>query len=116
MGSEGFGSKTFFRACGRLIRGDFEFVKREYYSASDPVNAMLSFGYMLIFNELGWLLEPIEITEKVLLNNADYRPYIFYSQKGRKCFFTITSERLKKGGGYRKIFFTDFIEYMKSDL
>ncbi len=47
----------FFRAYGKLIRGDFEFVKREYYPAPDPVNAMLSFGYMLIFNELNGLLE-----------------------------------------------------------
>ena len=57
MGAEGFGSKTFFRAYGKLIRGEFKFVKREYYPPPDPVNALLSFGYMLVFNELNGLLE-----------------------------------------------------------
>lgn len=57
MGIEGIGSKTYFEAYGKLLSGGFEFTGREYYPAPDPVNALLSFGYMLLFNELGGLLE-----------------------------------------------------------
>lgn len=57
MGLEGNGSKVFFDGFGRLLLGGFEFVKREYYPAPDPVNALLSFGYMLLFNELSSILE-----------------------------------------------------------
>lgn len=57
MGVEGIGSKAFFGAYGKLLAGGFEFSKREYYPAPDPVNALLSFGYMLLFNELSSLLE-----------------------------------------------------------
>ncbi len=57
MGVEGTGARVFFEACGKLLRGGFEFSKREYHPPPDPINALLSFGYMLIFNELDSLLE-----------------------------------------------------------
>jgi len=57
MGVEGFASKIYFKAYGRLLLNGFKFYKREYYPPPDPVNALLSFGYMLIFNELKGLLE-----------------------------------------------------------
>lgn len=57
MGLEGIGSKVYFEAYGKLLLGGFEFSKREYYPPPDPVNALLSFGYMLLFNELSSLLE-----------------------------------------------------------
>jgi CRISPR-associated protein Cas1 len=57
MGIEGFASKTYFKAYGKTIAKTFEFNKREYYPPPDPVNALLSFGYMLLFNELNSLLE-----------------------------------------------------------
>lgn len=57
MGIEGVGSKAYFEAYGKLLDGGFEFLHRAYYPAPDPVNALLSFGYMLLFNELSSLLE-----------------------------------------------------------
>jgi len=57
MGLEGYSSKTFFEAYGKLLLKDFKFVKRQYYPPPDPVNALLSFGYMLLFNEFNGLLE-----------------------------------------------------------
>lgn len=56
-GMEGIASKTFFEAYGRLLQGGFQFIRREYYPPPDPVNALLSFGYMLLFNEITSLLE-----------------------------------------------------------
>ena len=57
MGIEGTGAKAYFQAYGKLLANGFEFSKRQYYPAPDPVNALLSFGYMLLFNELSSLLE-----------------------------------------------------------
>ncbi|MDM8538263.1 CRISPR-associated endonuclease Cas1 [Desulfobacterales bacterium HSG17] len=57
MGAEGFASTVYFKAYGKLLLNGFKFYKREYYPPPDPVNALLSFGYMLIFNELKGLLE-----------------------------------------------------------
>lgn len=57
MGAEGYASTVYFKAFGELIRGDFKFEKRDYYPPPDPVNALLSFGYMLVFNELSSILE-----------------------------------------------------------
>jgi len=57
MGVEGFGSKSYFEAYGKLLLGGYVFNKREYYPAPDPINALLSFGYMVLFNELNSLLE-----------------------------------------------------------
>lgn len=57
MGVEGQGAKTYFEGFGRIIRDNFSFTGREYYPPPDPVNAMLSFGYMLLFNEFKSLLE-----------------------------------------------------------
>jgi CRISPR-associated protein Cas1 len=57
MGTEGFGSKTYFNAYGKLLLNGFEMRKREYYPPPDPVNALLSFGYMILFNEINSLLE-----------------------------------------------------------
>ena len=57
MGVEGIGSRAYFEAYGRLLLGGFELSRREYYPPPDPVNALLSFGYMVLFNELSSLLE-----------------------------------------------------------
>jgi len=57
MGAEGFGSKTYFSAYGKLLLNGFEMARREYYPPPDPVNALLSFGYMILFNEINSLLE-----------------------------------------------------------
>ncbi len=57
MGVEGTGARMYFEAYGKLLRNGFEFRKREYHPPPDPVSALLSFGYMLIFNEIDSLLE-----------------------------------------------------------
>jgi len=57
MGIEGTSARGFFEAYSKLIKKEFEFKQRAYHPPPDPVNAMLSFGYMLLFNELSGLLE-----------------------------------------------------------
>lgn len=52
MGVEGGAAAAYFRAFGRLIHGDFTFHERSRRPPKDPVNALLSLGYTLVFNEL----------------------------------------------------------------
>ncbi|MFP4309671.1 MAG: CRISPR-associated endonuclease Cas1 [Desulfococcaceae bacterium] len=56
-GIEGNAGRIFFAAFGQLLLNDFHFSARRYHPPPDPVNAMLGFGYMLLFNELAGLLE-----------------------------------------------------------
>ncbi len=52
-GVEGYGSRLFYSAFGFLIRNDsFAFTGRNRRPPRDPVNAMLSFVYMLFTNEV----------------------------------------------------------------
>ena len=57
MGVEGFAARTYFAGFGKMILGDFSFEGRKKHPSTDPVNALLSFGYTLIFNEISSLLD-----------------------------------------------------------
>lgn len=56
-GIEGSAAKTYFQGFGKMILGGFTFEGRRKRPATDPVNALLSFGYTLIFNEISSLLD-----------------------------------------------------------
>jgi CRISP-associated protein Cas1 len=52
-GYEGTGAACYFTALGRLIdHPDFLFTTRTYHPPLDSVNALLSFGYTLLFNNV----------------------------------------------------------------
>jgi CRISP-associated protein Cas1 len=52
-GYEGTGAASYFTAFGQLVdHPDFQFKTRTYHPPLDPVNAMLSFGYTLLFNNV----------------------------------------------------------------
>jgi CRISPR-associated protein Cas1 len=57
MGIEGITAKNYFSAFGRMILGEFDFPGRKKHPSTDPVNALLSFGYTLVFNEIMSLLD-----------------------------------------------------------
>jgi len=52
MGIEGETTAAYFRAFGRMCLGELEFTNRSRRPPKDPINALLSFGYTLISNEL----------------------------------------------------------------
>jgi len=53
MGFEGVGSKFYFQAFSKLFKNEeFNFEKRIAHPPKDPVNAMLSLGYSLLYNEI----------------------------------------------------------------
>lgn len=59
-GIEGAGAKVYFSGFSKMIRrGEFDFNGRRKRPATDPVNALLSFGYTLLFNEISSLLDGI---------------------------------------------------------
>ena len=57
LGVEGTAARVYFQALGKMIRGQLGFPGRRKRPATDPVNAMLSFGYTMIFNEIASLLD-----------------------------------------------------------
>ncbi|MDI6736616.1 MAG: CRISPR-associated endonuclease Cas1 [bacterium] len=59
LGVEGASAKEYFTAFNKMILGAFNFDGRRKRPATDPVNALLSFGYTLVFNEISSLLDGI---------------------------------------------------------
>ena len=57
LGTEGSAARIYFDAFGRMIRGEFGFPGRRKRPPTDPVNAMLSLSYTMIFNEITSLLD-----------------------------------------------------------
>ncbi len=57
MGIEGIIAKVYFTAFGKMILKEFTFNGRKKHPSTDPVNALLSFGYTLVFNEIMSLLD-----------------------------------------------------------
>jgi len=57
LGIEGSAAKSYFSVFGKMMLGSFMFSERKKHPSTDPVNALLSFGYTLIFNEISSLLD-----------------------------------------------------------
>jgi len=72
LGLEGAGARAYFAAFARMVRHTFSFTGRQRHPAPDPVNALLSLGYTLVYNEIGSLLDGL-----------GFDPYLgFYHQPG----------------------------------
>lgn len=56
-GIEGVAARRYFEGFGKMVLGEFKFEGRKKHPSTDPVNALLSFGYTLIFNEISSLLD-----------------------------------------------------------
>jgi CRISPR-associated protein Cas1 len=73
LGIEGHTSATYFRAYGKMFRKDLTFTTRSRRPPKDPVNALLSFGYTLITNEIFSLLIAIGFDPYIgYLHGIDY--------------------------------------------
>jgi len=57
MGVEGSAARSYFGGFGKMVLGSFSFLGRKKHPSTDPVNALLSFGYTLVFNEISSLLD-----------------------------------------------------------
>lgn len=52
MGYEGTAAATYFRVLRTLLKTDMGFQGRKAHPSTDPVNALLSLGYTLLYNHL----------------------------------------------------------------
>jgi len=52
LGLEGAGTALYFGVLGQLLKNDWGFRRRERRPPRDPVNALLSFGYVLLANQV----------------------------------------------------------------
>jgi len=52
IGLEGAGTSIYFGVFGRLLKGDWGFTGRHRRPPRDPVNALLSYGYVLLMNQV----------------------------------------------------------------
>lgn len=57
IGCEGFAARQYFQGLGKLVRSDFKFEKRSKRPPRDEFNALISFGYSLLFHEIFSKLE-----------------------------------------------------------
>ncbi len=57
MGIEGIAAKNYFNAFGKMLLSDLNFTGRKKHPSTDPVNALLSLTYTMIFNEISTLLD-----------------------------------------------------------
>jgi CRISPR-associated protein Cas1 len=57
MGLEGASTGAYFRCYAKMLSQNFNFEKRTRHPPLDPVNALLSLGYVLISNEIAALVE-----------------------------------------------------------
>lgn len=51
-GHEGAATVAYFKAFRGALRGEWKFDSRQYHPPQDPVNALLSLGYTMLYNEL----------------------------------------------------------------
>ncbi|NJN18905.1 MAG: type I-D CRISPR-associated endonuclease Cas1 [Oscillochloris sp.] len=59
LGFEGSGSAAYYGVFGHLLKGDWSFAGRVKRPPTDPVNALLSFGYTVLTNQVVSLVHAI---------------------------------------------------------
>lgn len=70
LGREGAAAKIYWSCFARMLRNGMTFPGRKYHPCTDPMNALLSFGYTLLGSEI-----------QSLLDGIGFDPYIgFYHQ------------------------------------
>lgn len=59
LGLEGQGAVSYWKGFRALLKGQWGFDRRAYYPPPDPINALLSFGYTLLLNDIQGALRSI---------------------------------------------------------
>jgi CRISP-associated protein Cas1 len=73
FGVEGIGARIYFSAFRKMILREFSFVGRKKYPPPDPINALLSLSYTMIFNEISSLLDGLGLDPYLgYYHKADY--------------------------------------------
>ena len=73
LGLEGSGTAFYFGVFGRLLKGDWSFERRQRRPPRDPVNALLSFGYVLLMNQVASAISIVGLDPYVgFLHSSQY--------------------------------------------
>lgn len=59
LGLEGQGAVSYWKGFRALLKGQWGFDRRAYYPPPDPINALLSFGYTLLLNDIQGALRTV---------------------------------------------------------
>jgi CRISPR-associated protein Cas1 len=85
LGLEGSGARIYFQAFSKMVRRSFAFGGRRRRPATDPVNALLSLGYTMVYNEIASLLD-----------GMGFDPYLGYFHQPRHGHATLASDLLEE--------------------
>lgn len=85
MGYEGIASRNYFEILSEVIDEDFKFSGRNRRPPTDPFNAMLSFGYTMIMNEIYGILE-----------SKGLNPFIGFLHQDREKHPTLASDIMEE--------------------
>jgi CRISPR-associated protein Cas1 len=73
LGLEGAGTAFYFGVFGQLLKGDWRFERRQRRPPRDPVNALLSFGYVLLMNQVASAVSVVGLDPYVgFLHSSQY--------------------------------------------
>jgi CRISPR-associated protein Cas1 len=73
LGLEGAGTAFYFGVLGRLLKGKWGFERRQRRPPRDPVNALLSFGYVLLMNQVASAVSVVGLDPYVgFLHSSQY--------------------------------------------
>ena len=85
LGLEGSGARVYFQAFGKMVRHGFSFESRKRRPAPDPVNALLSLGYTMVYNEIASLLD-----------GMGFDPYLGFYHQPRYGHATLASDLVEE--------------------
>ena len=73
MGHEGNAARHYFAAFGKMVRREFSFARRSKRPPKDPVNALLSLGYTLLYHEMHTAVEVVGLDPYLgFMHEVDY--------------------------------------------
>jgi CRISPR-associated protein Cas1 len=73
LGLEGAASAAYFGVFGHLLKGDWEFARRRRRPPTDPVNALLSYGYVLLTHQVASAVNVVGLDPYVgFLHSSQY--------------------------------------------
>jgi len=85
LGQEGWGTRLYFQCLAKMVRHSFGFTGRKRRPAPDPINALLSLGYTLVYNELSSLLDGL-----------GFDPFLGFFHQPRFGHVTLASDLLEE--------------------
>ena len=85
LGFEGTATAAYFRTWRAALKGEWGFEKRRHHPPGDPVNALLSLGYTLLYNDM-----------YAALNTTGLDPYLGYFHRPRYGHAALASDLMEE--------------------